>query len=90
MSLTEYSPRQASLVVSIWIILEIRKLADNQNHSIIWLKWKYKNMLPKNRIDLTIFVSVSQASKSGRQFGNKGKILLYKETVLLRRWESET
>ena len=44
----------------------------------------------KNRIDLTIFVCVSQASKSGRQFGNKGKILVYKETVLLRRWESGT
>ena len=50
-------------------------------------------MLQKNQIDLTIFVCVSQASEStilesGRRFSNGSKILVSKETVLLRRWDS--
>ena len=94
MPLTAYSPRQASLVVSIWITLDIRKLADNQNHSIILLMSTYQNTLQKNQIDLPIFACVLQASESiilesGRRFSNGGKILVSKaETVLLRRWDS--
>ena len=42
MPLIAYSPRQTSLVVSIWIALEIKKLADNQNNSIILLMWTYR------------------------------------------------
>ena len=42
MPLIAYSPRQTSLVVSTWITLEIKKLADNQNNSIILLMWTYR------------------------------------------------
>ena len=89
MPLTVYSPRQASLVVSIWIILEIRKFADNQNHSIILLKLTYPNMLQKNEYHFSIFVCVSQASEfmlleSGRQFSKESKILDFKKIVLCR------
>ena len=91
--LTAYSRRQASLVVSIWLTFEIRTLANNQNHSIILLMRTYQNLLQKNQIDLTIIACVSQASQSiilesGRRFSNGSKILVSKETVLLRRWDS--
>ena len=50
-------------------------------------------MLQKNQIDLTIFVCILQASESiilesGRRFSNGSKILVSKEIVLLRRWDS--
>ena len=53
----------------------------------------YQNMLQKNQIDLTIFVCILQASESiilesGRQFSNGSKILVSKETLQLRRWDS--
>ena len=86
MPLTEYSPRQASLVVSIWIILEIRKLANNQNQSVILLMWAYQSKLQKSEYHFSTFIYVSEASdfmllESGLQFSSKSKILDSKETV---------
>ena len=72
-------------------------MADNQNHSIILLKWTYQNKLQKieYHFSINIFVCVSQAIEfvlleSGRQFSKESKILGSKETVQLRRSEGET
>ena len=64
MPLTEYSSRQALLVVSIWIILEIRILAENQNHSSILWRWTYQNTLQKIEYRFSVVVWASKPASS--------------------------
>ena len=89
MPLIAYSPRQTSLVVSIWITLEIKKVADNQNNSIILLiDVDLQNMLKKKSNRFSYFCLRFTGQKVHGRFRNGSIILVSKETVRLRRWES--